>query len=792
MKQSRSKAAFICGIVALGVIIWGVGKLFLTSSGQRSHISGSGWSIKAHTPEDSSEYTAPTTIIYPPSSELTRKNPRFAIEPTGYSVELDPKYRPDSQEGNELLVRGQQRSGGVALVPNSETPRPAAPNPLRTAGNNTLNNPAPLDSAPIRQANHAGEKLEFPEAPALGSTETGNSGNAHRTQPEEFEVPFGRFSDDEPAIPEFQDSSSFSIPDPEYFVSEVPHVPSAPRPIPSRPDNNFAPPTINVEYDPENELEPLGGNSLGGATPFDRNNNARSIRIEVAETPDERFSQDSGSRIPRIASSAQPGFTSPETISRQPVRNTEQATTGTGTPGSEKLEGPQMPQLILEKTGPKEITVNQQAVFKTTVRNTGKVPAKNIRIFDKIPLGASLSETIPRVEPGKDGELVWDLGTLDPQQELTVEMRIVPFQEGEIGSVATVIFSMDSSAKTVVTRPLLKLDVKYPEKVTIGEQVTFEITISNPGSGPATGVVLQELVPDGLVHEKGKELLNKVGTIKPKESKRFALTMQANKSGAIANYLCVKADNNLLAEDRSVVNVLAPQISLKIEGTKQRYLERRAVYRLTVSNPGSAPANDVSLSMTLPDGVKFESTDQSGVYDPQTNKVHWALETLPVQDTGVIELVVVPLKAGDYKMRFLAEGENLMAETSHELIVDGLAATSFTVTCLSDPVEIGKETVYEVRVTNRGTKTAKDIVLALQLSEGMTFLNADGPVTYKSKDSIVEFDSLGSLEAKKEKIYKVAARCDAPGDHRIRVQVVSEDLKEPVTKEESTKVFADK
>jgi hypothetical protein len=40
-------------------------------------------------------------------------------------------------------------------------------------------------------------------------------------------------------------------------------------------------------------------------------------------------------------------------------------------------------------------------------------------------------------------------------------------------------------------------------------------------------------------------------------------------------------------------------------------------------------------------------------------------------------------------------------------------------------------------------------------------------------------------------VYKVRVRGVRPGDHRVRVQVVSDEVRTPVNKEESTRVYAD-
>ena len=56
------------------------------------------------------------------------------------------------------------------------------------------------------------------------------------------------------------------------------------------------------------------------------------------------------------------------------------------------------------------------------------------------------------------GELVWSLGTLKPGGGTSVEMQIMPTEEGEVGSVATVRFQADATARSIVTRPKLVVE----------------------------------------------------------------------------------------------------------------------------------------------------------------------------------------------------------------------------------------------------------------------------------------------------------------------------------------------
>jgi uncharacterized repeat protein (TIGR01451 family) len=463
---------------------------------------------------------------------------------------------------------------------------------------------------------------------------------------------------------------------------------------------------------------------------------------------------------------------------------------GTGTPGPAALEGQQTPHLTIHKILPAEVIVDQQTVIKTVIQNVGKSAAKNVVVLDRVPQGSRLISTTPEANLTENDELHWSLGNLNANEQVILETRILPFREGEIGSIASINYSGEASARIAVTRPMLKVDVKAPAEIQLGQVADIEIVVSNPGTATASGIVLEEYIPDGLYHKDGKTLTNdKVGALKPGETKTLILPLTCTGAGNLVNYVVVKANGNLLVEDKTTIRALAPALNLEITGSRQRFLERKSDYRLVVGNNGTASAKNVDLILTLPSAVKFVSTNQSGVYEPQTHTVHWALEELPAQESGEIELSVMPTMIGEHSLRFTGNGQgNLKAETVFPMIIDGLPAISFEVVGDFNLVEAGKDATYEIRVVNKGTKAAGNVKVRTNLADGMTFVKAEGG-RYQANGGVVQYETIPQLEAKGEKIFKVAARCPNDGDYRVSVQVISDDLSIPITKEESTKVF---
>ncbi len=468
------------------------------------------------------------------------------------------------------------------------------------------------------------------------------------------------------------------------------------------------------------------------------------------------------------------------------------AAEGTGRPGTKQLEGAQSPHLTVEKIAPPEVQVGKPAKFEIKVRNSGNVTAQGVEIHDEIPKGTQLVSTTPTATTGSRGELVWPIGTLNPGEQITAQLELMPIAEGEIGSVASVSFRADASARTLATKPQLTLQVTAPKQVMIGGDVTLTIRLSNPGSGTAGGVVLAERVPSGLRHPAGTELEFEVGALKPGESRQIELTLNAAQAGKVINSLVARGEGSLKVEEKAELEVVAPALKVDMTGPTRRYLERQATYTVSVSNPGTAPAKDIQLVTQLPKGLKFVKANNSGQYDPNTNCVYWSLEELPATETGSVTLVAVPVEVGEQRLKVQGKAkQGLSAEHDQTVVVEGIASLAFDVKAADEAIEIGGETTYQIHVVNQGSKAASNVQIAADFPAELKATRAEGPSKETLEDHRVQFEPLARLAPKADATFRIRAQALQAGDLRIRVQLLTDEMHQPITKEESTRVYTD-
>jgi uncharacterized repeat protein (TIGR01451 family) len=474
--------------------------------------------------------------------------------------------------------------------------------------------------------------------------------------------------------------------------------------------------------------------------------------------------------------------------------------TGQGRPGPMQLEGIQTPQLAVEKRGPREVQVGKPARYEILVRNVGSATAHDVTLRDAIPFGTVLVATVPPASPvtaapgaAADAELVWALGTLDPGGQARVTMEVMPQAEGEIGSVASVSFRTDASIRSRSTKPALKIEAVEPKPVLIGRDVQLTLTVSNPGSGPATGVVLEGFLPETVSHRAGRELEFDVGQLRPGESRTIDLVLGTRGPGAQAARFAARADGGVETDKAVRLEVTAPTLELGVDMPLRRFLQRPATCRIAMNNAGTAPARAVELAVQLPPGMKFVRANNAGWHDDRTHRVLWNLEELPAGENGEVEVVVMPVALGPQKIMAAARSaDGLADQVAHICEVEGLAAVSFEVVDSEDPIEIGGVTEYVVRVSNQGTKPATGVRVTASLLGDIEPVEAQGPGGHRFENGTVTFEPLVKLAPSEEAVFRIRARGRRPGDQRVQVQVVSEDHPAAITKEEITRVYDDR
>lgn len=495
--------------------------------------------------------------------------------------------------------------------------------------------------------------------------------------------------------------------------------------------------------------------------------------------------------------SKQSAFTSPASPSN-PIAATPATRLTRDTPGDRQLEGIQAPSLTIEKLSPIEIQLNQQASFEIIVRNIGRVTAEEVQVVDQVPAGCEFVRSTPQTQPqGKTQSLSWNLGILRPGQEKKIVFQLKPTQPGEMGSVAQVTFATQASMRTLVTKPVLEIVHQAEATHLIGDSVILDVIVINKGDGPAKNVLIQQKVPEQLEFPDGlpsasRGIEYEIGTLMPGKSQRVKLALKAANIGKIQSIMYASAEGGLRAQHELPIEVIAPKLVTQSSGPKKRFLKRSATHEFRVANQGTANATNVQLIAKLPSGLRFVQANNQGRYDSEGHAVYWSLAELAQNIEAKVELKTMPVDVGNQPIKFESSADlEIKSALEHDLSVEHLVDVFFEIDDVIDPIEIGGNTSYRVRVVNQGTKAATNIRLQIDFPTGLAPSSVNGSLRHTIRGQQVIFEPINSMNPNDELSFMINSRGQSVGDHRVVVSMQTDGRTSPVSKQESTRVYSD-
>lgn len=209
---------------------------------------------------------------------------------------------------------------------------------------------------------------------------------------------------------------------------------------------------------------------------------------------------------------------------------------------------------------------------------------------------------------------------------------------------------------------------------------------------------------------------------------------------------------------------------------------------LTLTNRGNTPESTTTVIVKIPDGLLLANPG-----DAATNSQGSLFWTIPDLEPGTARQVCATFTARrpdklDWAASALSSSGG--AAKSHCVTrINGLPAILLETRDLDDPIEIGKEVVYEIKVTNQGTAPGTNLKLVCSLPDSEEFVSATGSTTASALDKTVTMAALPSLEPKAQALWKVTVKALRVDDARFKAFISTDEIQPPIEKDESTHLY---
>ena len=392
--------------------------------------------------------------------------------------------------------------------------------------------------------------------------------------------------------------------------------------------------------------------------------------------------------------------------------------------------GKQRVQLSVEVQASPIINLGKESTVRLVVKNESNVDALGVSLVYQLPDGLKLVSSTPAgtLVPG-DKLYWWPKPMLPANGEWAIVLKVVATSTKPCEHAATVTSKVGSRVNTIVQEPKLKVEATaMPGRVLKGEQVTFQISVLNPGTGPARNVTVLAKLSSGLRYGGDDIVEQTISEIGP--GQRFDIEPLIVDTVAGGQQSCTvdarSPDVTVVPDEQRItrnVEVTKPELTVKLEGQNERFTGQINEYKLTVTNPGTAQAKKVKVVASLPSqGGKLVALPPGAKFDQATRKLIWSIPQLEPLQSMEMGFNYGTSTVGLYKATAEATSGELRASDTMTTDVSGIAVLDLQVTQTARVMDVGKTNFYDITIKNSGTKEATRLQLSGKLPKNLKVL----------------------------------------------------------------------
>ena len=319
--------------------------------------------------------------------------------------------------------------------------------------------------------------------------------------------------------------------------------------------------------------------------------------------------------------------------------------------------------------------------------------------------------------------------------------------------------------------PVLVSKVSGPRTIIVGREATYRVLLANRGDTGADRVETQVTVPEwaevvsvdtaaGSVDRSGRPgepgtLVWRTNHLAKDEMVKLDVVLVARSGRPIQLGV---THTHQPVDGSTLVEVQEPKLSLSLIGPNEVLYGKPQLFRLTLANPGTGPAEQVTLYLTPPGGDAERQTSHD-------------FGTIPAGEERSVEIELTAREAGQLAVAASAVADG---DVSDDVTKEVFCRKAELVVDWRGPADryAGAAASYYFRVRNPGTAVAPDVVLSVDLPEGFEVVpGAETPQPVAGRMAY----RVGSLRPGDDRYFELRGVMRKAGPNQIGLRAAASD-----------------
>ncbi len=449
-----------------------------------------------------------------------------------------------------------------------------------------------------------------------------------------------------------------------------------------------------------------------------------------------------------------------------------------------------VPGVRVTVSGPNSMLVNDPCRFEVIARNEGSEVLNGLIVRIAVPTHVSVSDVavtdgaaLP--ENDQDGNtIIWELGQIPAGSSKTAVVSLkTPKPEHFALGVEWTVLPQSTEMQIAVQQPQLAIALEGPAEVVYGKPQLYRIRVRNTGNADVKGVSV------AMIAEPYGSNQSDIGDINAGSERIVEVELTFQQTGTLPIVATATSETSKV-DARAAIDVQVRQSELVANwyGPAEFYQGSVVDYELELSNVGAVAAVGTNCHVKIPAGAEIVSMPSGATRSGDSIK--WDIVKIEPNEKVNVPLRLCLSKMGDNQLDFTGtctSSNEVKAE--FKTYIDAIADLHLTVVDPVAPAPVGQPVIYEVIIANRGKKSASDIEVIAQFSEGIEPIRLDGH-TGRIVPGQAIFNTIPQIGANEKLVLRIHAEASKPGVHRFRVEVKSKGSDTDLLEEESTRYLA--